>query len=207
MTDDDALRDAVRAGYDDIAATYDGQRTAGGRGRELVADLAADLDSGSRVLDAGCGAGRPVAETLADRHRVVGLDLSRGMLDRARSNVPVVRSVQGDLAALPFPDGAFDALVSYYAVIHVPREHHAEVFAEFARVLRPGGEALVVVGTEPWEGRNPDWLDAGVEMRWSFWGADRNRELLRAAGLPPVEAEVVDDELGGAFLHVRARRE
>ncbi|MFC7226166.1 class I SAM-dependent methyltransferase [Salinirubellus salinus] len=199
-------RTTVQRGYDALAGRYDEQRSGAGRGGELVRELGATLPPDSRILDAGCGAGVPVAATLSERHRVVGLDLSRGMLDRAAANVPAARLVQGDLTRLPFADGAFDALVSYYAVIHVPREEHDTVFAEFARVLRPGGRALLVLGSADWEGENDDWQEWGEPMRWSFWGPERNRELLAAAGFDLVDAETVDDELGGTFEHVTVRR-
>lgn len=136
-------------GYDAIAADYAAERTDGGRLADLAAAMAADLPAGARVLAAGCGSGGPatVELTAADRE-VVGLDLSRGQLALLGDAAPTVRPVQGDLTGLPFATGAFDGLASAHAVIHVPRERHDAVFAEFARVLRPGSEALVVVGNE-----------------------------------------------------------
>jgi len=59
---------------------------------------------------------------------------------------------------------------------------------EFARVLRPGGRALVCEGTGEWTGENPDWLDSGVGMQWNIAGARSTRDQLRAAGF-----EVVDE--------------
>lgn len=194
----------VRDGYDAIAADYADARTEGGRGAELAAALARDLPDGALVLDAGCGSGGPATVELAFEHDVVGLDAARGQLDHLRRRHPGVRPVLGDLTDLPFPDGAFDALVSTHAVIHVPRERHGDVLREFHRVLRPGGDALVVLGTEAWEGRNPDWLDTGVEMFWSFHGSERSLELVVDAGFDLWLAETVTDELGGEFLFVRA---
>lgn len=195
----------VKDGYDAIAAEYAEERSMAGRGTELVRQFAGDLHGGSRVLDAGCGSGVPATRVLARDHEVVGLDLSGEQLRLLEGNVPAARPVEGDLTRLPFDADAFDGLVSYFAVIHVPREEHADVFAEFERVLRPGGELLVVVGSEAWEGHNPDWLDTGTGMAWSFYGADRNRELLRDAGFELAWDELVGDELGGDFLFVRAR--
>lgn len=194
----------VRDGYDAIAADYADARTVGGRGAELAASLANALPEGALVLDAGCGSGGPATVELDFEHDVVGLDASRGQVDHLRRHLPGVRPVLGDLTDLPFPDGAFDALVSTYAVIHVPRERHGDVLREFHRVLRPGGDALVVLGTEAWEGRNPDWLDTGVEMFWSFHDAERSLELVVDAGFDLRLAETVNDELGGDFLFVRA---
>ncbi|GGN85635.1 class I SAM-dependent methyltransferase [Haloarcula pellucida] len=198
-------RDVVREGYDEIAATYAAERDGAGRERALVERLASTLGDGSLVLDAGCGAGTPATEVLAERHDVPGLDISREQLRTARERVSSAGLVQGDLAHLPFGDGTFDAVVSYHAVIHVPREEHAAVFAEFERVLRPGGHLLVAVGAEAWAGENDDWLDTGERMAWSFHGADRNRELLTDAGFEITTVEEVPDELGGTFAIVRGR--
>ena len=58
----------------------------------------------------------------------------------------------------------------------------AAVVEESARVLRPGGRALVCEGTHEWVGENPDWLDSGVGMAWNIAGAETTREQLLDAG-------------------------
>lgn len=190
-------RQTVREGYDAVAETYTAERSGSGADADLAAEFAGDLPAGSRVLSAGVGAGGPATEALVDRHEVVGLDLSRGQLDLLGERLPDVAPVQGDLTDLPFAADSFDALASSHAVIHVPRERHAEVFAEFHRVLRAGGEAFLVVGNGAWEGRNPDWLDAGAEMVWSFWGRETNLELLRETGFTVDDWWVVGEDIDG----------
>lgn len=204
MADDD-LRSTVRSGYDAMAGRYEAGREREGRGVDLVADLGTDLPPDSTVLDAGCGTGVPLTETLTERHEVVGVDLSRGMLDRATANVPGAALVQGDLTRLPFAADSFDALVSSHAVIHVPREEHGRVYEEFARVLHPGGEALVVVGTAEWEGRNENWQEWGAPMAWSIEGPERTHELFDDAGFDTLATDRVDDSLGGEWEHVHLR--
>lgn len=207
---DDAQRPSVnpkrlvRRGYDDVAGAYLAERATTGRERELVEAFAADLQADSRVLDAGCGAGVPVTAAVVDSgHRVVGMDAAREQLRLASERVRAPL-VQGDLTRLPFAEDSFDALISLHAIIHVPREEHAAVLAEFARVLGPGGRNLVSTGTGPWEGTNTDWLDAGGGMFWSFYGRERNRELLADAGFAVDSEDVIDDEIGGGeFLFVR----
>jgi SAM-dependent methyltransferase len=115
--------------------------------------------------------------------------------------------VQGDLARLPFANATFDGVVSYYAIIHVPREDHPTVFTEVRRVLRPGGWTLLCMGAADLsEDYDPDsWL--GAPMYWSHFDEGTNLDLLRDAGLEVVDDRVIPDPMGHhGHLFVLARR-
>lgn len=194
-------RDVVREGYDEIADAYDEYRTDETHtGFEAVitdAFFTSQAD-GARILDAGCGAGRPVLAALAERHDVVGLDISTTMLERSREHAPAAALAQGALGRLPFAADSFDAVVSFYAIIHVPKEEHERVLSEFRRVLRPGGDLLVSMGAiEGWEGRNDDWLDTDTAMAWSYYGPERSREIVEEAGFEVVDERVPEEEADG----------
>jgi ubiquinone/menaquinone biosynthesis C-methylase UbiE len=93
------------------------------------------------ALDAACGTGR-FAEFLARRgHRVIGVDSSPDMLAHARQRVPEAEFHVGELDRLPLPDDCVDVIVCALALEHVPRLD--PVLAEFARVLRPGGDLVI----------------------------------------------------------------
>jgi SAM-dependent methyltransferase len=208
VTDSDQKR-SVREGYDALASAYEDERTPDEREFELLDDLSSRIGPGGRVLDAGSGPGTPVASALVGDHEAVCLDASRAQLELAAENVPAAGRVEGDLTALPFADGAFDAVCAFNSVIHVPVDEHGDVFAEFARVLSPGGYLLVSLGREAWSGRNDDWLDTGVEMAWSFPDLDTSLAHLDAAGFEVRRRDVADDELGGgswAFVLARHTR-
>ncbi len=101
--------------------------------------------AGGRVLDAGCGAGR-MSRYLADRGCLVeGVDLSPGMVAMARRDHADLAFTVGSLTELPYPDSSFEGVLLWYSIIHTPPAAHATVFAEVARVLRPGGHVLVGV--------------------------------------------------------------
>lgn len=133
----------------------------------------------SRALEAGCGTGY-LSKVLGERYgwRMFPVDLGWEGLDYARG-MKVERPVQADIALLPFRDSAFDLLVSMDVVVHFPRGEEDRPFAEFARVLAPGGTAVIRVSA----------LDA-LRSRHSQFAHERQRftrtrlkELARRHGL------------------------
>jgi len=198
------FRAAVRRGYDELDETYvdqfDGHAP-------LLPDLLATLSPGARVLNAGCGPAYRAMPALADRAEVMGLDLSRTQLGLATEQNPEVPFAQGDLTALPLASESVDALVEYHAVIHVPSAEHRRVYDEFARVLRPGGHAVVTLGTGEWHGRNPDWLESGAEMRWNIEDPATSRDHLEAAGFSVVEETSAEDAEGGSWNYLLVCRD
>ena len=100
-----------------------------------------DSLSPSRVLDAACGTGRH-SEYLAGRgHRIIGVDRSPEMLQRARRKVPAADFREGDLEALPLEAESVDVVVCALALVHLP--HVEGAIREFARVVRPGGRVII----------------------------------------------------------------
>ncbi|ADD43941.1 class I SAM-dependent methyltransferase [Stackebrandtia nassauensis] len=93
------------------------------------------------ALDAACGTGRHAAYLAGRGHQVIGVDSSAEMLAVAREKLPEVEFHQAGLDALPVPDSHVDVIVCALALCHVP--DLAPVFAEFARVLKPGGRLVI----------------------------------------------------------------
>lgn len=92
------------------------------------------LGPGSLVLDLACGTGDFCVELAAAGHRPIGIDLSFGMLDAARTDRPLV---QGDLLAMPIADRASDGAVCGFALRNLVGLD--PFFRELHRVVRPGG--------------------------------------------------------------------
>lgn len=181
-------KEVIRRSYDELADAYAAQRSANGRDAEILSTFLASLDDPTRILDAGCGQGIPVMSRVSTVATAVGIDLSGEQLRLARRNGLAGSLVQGDMTYLPFVDGAFDAVIALWSIIHVPRADHQTAIDEFARVLRPGGRLLVCEGTDEWAGSNPDWLDRGVEMQWDIAGRQATRAQLTRSGF-----EITDD--------------
>ena len=123
------------------------------------------LKDGDPVLDLGCGCGVPATAILAERYVVTGVDLSPVQIGRARALVPAARFECADMSALDFPSNSFAAIVSFYAIIHLPLGEQPAVFKKIRDWLRPGGLFLATLGSEAWTGTEADWL--GAPMYWS----------------------------------------
>jgi SAM-dependent methyltransferase len=93
------------------------------------------------ALDAACGTGRFAAFLARRGHQVIGVDSSPDMLAHARRRVPDGGFHVAELDRLPLPDDSADVIVCALALVHVPRLE--PVMAEFARVLRPGGDLVI----------------------------------------------------------------
>jgi len=194
-------RNDVRRAWDDVAETYAARRDPDGSDADLVDDLLAELSESPTVLDVGCGDG---ARTLANLPAgAVGLDFSRRGLELAADTVPDARLVQGDMTALPVADDSVDGITAYHAVFHVPRERHPEVYREFARVLGPGGVALMTLPSGDFETVRRGWM--GGSMFFSAPGRRATLEQLEAAGFEEVWTVTADDPLGSSTEFAFAR--
>jgi demethylmenaquinone methyltransferase/2-methoxy-6-polyprenyl-1,4-benzoquinol methylase len=160
--------DEVRGMFDRIAPVYDAMNhvmTAGldRRWRRLTAE--AVVQPGNRVLDACCGTGDLAVAAEREGGIVTGLDFSPRMLERARRKSDTVEWVEGDLLALPFDDGSFDAATVGFGVRNVADLEAALV--ELRRVLRPGGRLAILEITQPRGALKPFfslWFDRIVPL-------------------------------------------
>jgi demethylmenaquinone methyltransferase / 2-methoxy-6-polyprenyl-1,4-benzoquinol methylase len=160
--------EGVRAMFDRIAPVYDAMNrvmTAGldRRWRRLAA--AAVVRPGDRVLDACCGTGDLALAAEREGGVVTGLDFSERMLERARRKSHSVEWVEGDMLALPFADGSFDAVTVGFGVRNVDGLERG--LAELRRVLRTGGRVAILEITQPTGPLRPFftvWFDRVVPL-------------------------------------------
>jgi SAM-dependent methyltransferase len=122
------------------------------------AHLAAHVRRRDRVLDLGTGDGAFLPEIEALGAEAVGADVAEAALERARRRAPraELRRIEPD-GPLPFADAAFDVVIANHVLEHIPDDGAA--IAELARVLRPGGRAILMV---PFDPNGPTREGAGI---------------------------------------------
>jgi ubiquinone/menaquinone biosynthesis C-methylase UbiE len=133
--------------YNALAPVYNGlDWLTGGAWWRLVSRALDYVPQGGRVLEIGFGPGKLQVELARRSERCVGLDLAWGMCRytqrRLRRAGLAARITQGSAFVLPYPEGAFDAVVSTFALSGLPEG--ADAVCEMARVTAPGGRVVLV---------------------------------------------------------------
>ena len=199
-------RDLVRLGYDAVSGAY---RDDQGRPNNAtvehndqyaawIDELALVVRPGGRVLDLGCGAGLPATKHLVEKgFEVVGLDISSAQIERARRLVPGAQFVEADMATWDAEPGSFDAVVSFYALIHVPLQDQRDLLPRILRWLRPEGVLLAIVGHGRWNGIE-GYL--GAPMYWDHADAATYLDWLREAGFVPAWSRFIPEGSSGHEL-------
>jgi SAM-dependent methyltransferase len=200
----------VRRGYDAIAERYaEWASSFESPAMQWVEALQARLPMGSAVLDLGCGGGGPATRSLAERHDVLGVDISERQLERARRLVPKARFLRADATEVELQPASFDAVVSLFLLGHVPRAKQRPLVGRVFDWLRPNGWFLGTLGTADAAGEIVDeWL--GAPMFFASHDESWNRETLLGAGFVLEDARVVPFEEPGhgvvRFMWVLARK-
>lgn len=191
------LRDAQS--YDQLADEFDllTARYTTPLARRIIRMAA--IQEGGRVLDVGCGTGvltLLAAQAAGGRGRVVGVDLSEGMLAKAGSIaagsglVDRIEFARGDAEQLHFSDQSFQTVVSLYALRHFPNPEKA--LLEMYRCCAKGGRVLVAVGSAP-----PLFSTAGLRAATRRVGELGKKVLGRASLQAPVHLDgLIEDRLG-----------
>ena len=186
-----ASRESTGAFFADVAADWDAIRIEQYGQRFDLATAFALLPSDATVIDLGCGTGRLLCDLSPFVGKVVGVDDSPAMLKAARRRVNGTNSVtlkQGQLSAIPLDDAIADAALCVLALSYT--DDPAAVVSEMARLLKPGGKAVIV---DVLAHDRDDFRRRMGQTHRGFSLDDANR-LLSAAGFDAVRTHALPPE-------------
>jgi SAM-dependent methyltransferase len=172
--------------------------------RQLLDKFADDVRGTGLACDLGCGPGQVARYLYECGVAVCGVDLSRGMVERARQLNPGIEFQQGDIKALDVRDQAWSGIAAFYAIVNLPPSDVAQAAREMWRVLRPGGLLLLSfhVGDEVLHEENL-WSCA-VCLDFYFFRPGDVASYLQAAGF--VIEEIVERDPYTPEVEYQSRR-
>lgn len=195
LTDTRATYDTVAVDYAEMLKTDLAEKPLDRAMLAAFAELVRAADAGP-VADLGCGPGRVTAHLRSLGVPAFGVDLSPGMVEVARRTYPDLRFDEGSMTALDLEHDTLGGIVAWYSIIHTPPELLPVVFAEFHRVLAPGGHVLVAFQIGDNERRH---IEQGYGHQVSVdayrLSPDHITELLGKAGIV-VTAQLVREPSG-----------
>ena len=185
-----------RESYDSIAAAWDAARTSFQRDERRYLEAVLDgLPAPSRILDLGCGTGRPMAEFVLGRgHHVTGVDQSEALLSIARERFPEGEWIHSRIEDFAF-DGRYHGAICWDSLFHIERVHHEGILASIHGCLAPGARLMLTAGGSA----NPAFTDTmfGHEFFYDSHPPERVREILREIGFELLIDEFMNQPTSG----------
>ena len=196
-------KSVVRRAYDGMAETYLDWTNDNPSPRAMyLAKLFSVIKDPllATVLDLGCGPGIST-KLLAEQYaHVIANDISPTQIQLASKNVARENTtfLTSDMATLEFKTSSLQAVVSFYAIIHLPRDEQGVLFKKIFTWLTPGGHLLCNLSTTDIPGTFDEFL--GATMFWSGYDFKINVNVLMEIGFVLVEHEIIEDDEDGRLV-------
>ena len=171
------------------------------------------------LLDIGCGSGSTISATIESiiesaknikRCNVIGMDIAKTMLDIADQHLDFIinirhkdsdlivnyKLIEGDMRRTVDVIGGksfYDGIVSFYAIIHVPRQYHQDIIQQWWKLLNDDGILCLIVGSEDLDHEMGEW--DGKQMFWSQYSQDGSIHLIEKCGFTIIESQFIWDSL------------
>lgn len=195
--------------YDRFATSYDGNRDAFDIDHIISAFQSKLPTESGKLLDLGCGAGIPLAQSFVKLGwDVTGVDFSEKMLSLASNNVPQMHTIHSDICSVEIENEQFDAITGIYSLFHIPRERHEGLFTKIHGWLKTGGLLLFTYATEEYTGQSK--FDGykefmGERLFYSHHEPEALYGLLEKVGLT-IESNELHSIAGETFLWITSRK-
>jgi SAM-dependent methyltransferase len=185
--------DVILSTYDAVAAEWDRRRDRTLFERRHL-DRMLTHAPGRRVLDLGCGTGRPIAQYLADRRcAVTGVDGAPAMVELFRKNVPAAHAVVADMRALELGED-YDAILAWDSFFHLSPDDQRAMMPVFAAHAAPRGVLMFTAGPRAGE---PVGDFAGHPLYHASLDPGDYRAALNDAGFTLIDVTFEDPEAQG----------
>lgn len=151
--------------------------------RMLLDSFASKFPHGALICDAGCGPSGHIGRYVFNKGmQVTGIDVSERCIKLARRHNPDMRFECGDITNLMFDEDAVDGIISYYSIIHTPKNEVSRIFAEFRRVLKSFGYLLIAVKAGTTEGYVNNLLGIETEIYMALFTEKEITDYMQQAG-------------------------
>lgn len=151
--------------------------------RSLLDKFASYFDSQSVICDVGCGPSGHIARYLFNKGlSVFGVDISEKCIEIARRENPMMKFHIMDMTKLDIANSSIDGIISFYSVIHTPKQFMNVVFNEFNRILKKGGKILLVVKKGNSEGYTNELLGYRTHIYFTYFTEKEIENYLKSSG-------------------------
>ncbi|MFC1790077.1 class I SAM-dependent methyltransferase [Patescibacteria group bacterium] len=148
------------------------------------------LSPGARILDVGCGPGNLAAYFTKKGFPVVGIDLSQAMLKIARQKAPGAEFKSMDIRDLQFSPNSFEAIISAYSLVYVPKKETEETLLGFKRVIKSEGYLFLSLLWGEGEKFVKEPLKPGNKIFLHFFKRKEIKRLLEKVGFKVIFSKV-----------------
>ena len=156
------------------------------------------------ACDLGCGPGHIARYLRQCGIQVCGMDLSLGMVERARQLNSGIKFDQGDMRALPVNDNTWAGIAAFYAIVNLPSHDLIQALREMLRVLVPGGRLLLSFHIGEDTSQIEDLWNSGAALEFHFYRVGTVAGYIRSAG-SEIE-EIVEREPYAPEVEYQSRR-
>ena len=152
-----------------------------------------DIPKGTKVLDAGCGTGVPVAKFLSKKLDVIGIDISSKMIQLARKNVQNAKFKKMSLTNINLKSNSFNLICCFFALFHVKKSEIPKVIKKFYSLLKKEGLLIISLGEAK---KNKEEISTFFKERIYYAGMkQKNLErIIKKAGFKVIYTKLLNHE-------------